>query len=198
MTETAPPDRLWTERLLIRVWNAADAPSLRHAIDVSLPELLPWIPFAKDEPTTMDQLRERLDGYAADFVQGKDFLYALVDPDDTEIRGGVGLYQRVGPGALEIGYWLRSDLAGRGLMTEAVAALTGVGLELPGLDRLEIHIDPANGASAAIPLKLGYRHRETLPNRSAGRETMIWEIDRAGLSALPAAPSPGYSRSRPL
>ncbi len=65
-------------------------------------------------------------------------------------------------GGLEIGYWVRADCVGQGLATEATRALTTEGLALPGIDRIQIHCDPANRASAAIPRKLGYRHRETL------------------------------------
>ena len=126
-------------------------PALRAAIDASLPELLPWIPWAKDEPSTLEELECRLVGYREDFEAGGDMLYAVIDPAHEQLLGGIGLYRRVGPGALEIGYWIRSDRVGEGLTTEAATAVTLIGLGLQGVERLEIHVDPANGASAAIP-----------------------------------------------
>ena len=42
-------------------------------------------------------------------------------------------------------------------MTALASALTDVGLELEGIERIEIHCDVANAASAAVPRRLGYR-----------------------------------------
>ena len=59
--------------------------------------------------------------------------------------------------------------------------MTVAAFGLPDVDRLEIHCDPANVASAAIPAKLGYRHRETLranklTPRGDPRDTMVFEL----------------------
>ena len=50
-------------------------------------------------------------------------------------------------------------------MTEAVGALTRVGFEIDRLERIEIHCDPENARSAAIPRRLGYTHEATLRGR---------------------------------
>jgi len=176
-----PPERIETDRLLIRCWDPVDAPRFKAALDSSLEELAAWIPWARDEPSPVDVLEARLRRYRDDFFGGGDALYALIDPDGGEVLGGIGPYRRVGPGALEVGYWIRTDLAGRGLASEATEALTRVGLSLRGIGRLEIRCDPRNGASVAIPQKLGYRLREVLqnaptsPNDALG-DTMVWEM----------------------
>ena len=92
-----------------------------------------------------------------DFRAGRDALYVILEPGGADVLGGVGLYRRVGPDAIEIGYWTRTDRAGEGIATEAARALTAAGSNLQGVDRIEIHCDPANEASARIPQKLGYR-----------------------------------------
>ncbi|HUG01881.1 MAG TPA: GNAT family N-acetyltransferase [Longimicrobiales bacterium] len=168
----------------MRCWEPADAPLCRHAIDSSLPELRPWIPWAKHEPSSLPELKARLAAYRRDFLEGRNALYAVLDRGETEVLGGAGLYRRVGPGALEVGYWIRSDQAGRGLATEAAGALTGAALATDGIDRIEIHCDPRNVASAAIPRKLGYRYRETSIGNARTpdgepRDTMIWELTAA-------------------
>ncbi len=179
-----PATPIRTARLLLRSWEPGDAPRFKRSLDASLPELRRWIPWARDEPSELSVLEARLAGYESDFVSGGNALYAILDPDGAEILGGVGLYRRVGPGALEIGYWIRSDLAGRGLATEATEALTHVGLAVDGIERIEIRCDPENAASAAVPRKLGYRHVRTIetPLEEGGtRLTMVWELTSAEL-----------------
>lgn len=163
------------------------APMLRVALEVTWDELQRWIPWVFPELEDVPGLAERLSGYRDDFQDGGNALYAVMDPDETEVWGGAGLYRRVGPGALEIGYWIRTDRAGMGLATEASRLLTDAGLALDGVHRMEIRCDPEHMASAAIPRKLGYHHRETLlasgctPAEEAGhagQDTMIWELTR--------------------
>jgi RimJ/RimL family protein N-acetyltransferase len=69
----------------------------------------------------------------------------------------IGLHRRIGPRAIEIGYWTHVAHAGRGYMTAAAKAITDVAEALDNVDRVEIHTDEANVRSAAIPPKLGYR-----------------------------------------
>ena len=74
-----------------------------------------------------------------------------------DIVGCMGLHSRVGPAAIEIGYWLRTDHTGRGLVTACARSLTEAALGLDGIERVEIHCDEANARSRAVPLRLGYR-----------------------------------------
>ncbi len=180
-----PPDRIETQRLVLRCWTVSDAPRFKRSLDASLPEMQAWIDWTRREPSEITVIEERLAGYERDFHDGGNALYAILDRDEADVLGGIGLYRRVGPGALEVGYWIRSDQAGRGLATEATRILSAIGLRLAGVERLEIHCDPRNGASVAIPRKLGYDHRETHqgPVREDGapaRETMVWVLDAPG------------------
>jgi len=189
MAEGLAPESIRSARFDLHLWSVDDAPALRAAIDESLDELLPWIPFAREEPTTMADLHARLARYEEDFYAGGDMLYSVRDAGTKHLVGGVGFYRRVGVGALEIGYWIRTGRTGEGIATEVTGAMTEVGLALDGVTRLEIHVDPTNWASARIPRKLGYHHRETVDSTPAGDEpcrTMIWE--REGPIELPSAP----------
>jgi ribosomal-protein-serine acetyltransferase len=87
--------------------------------------------------------------------EGTEYGYAIFTATG-DLIGSIGLMSRMGPGTLEIGYWLRTPLAGRGHMTAAVTALTEVAFALPGIDRVVIRHDPANGASAAVAAKAGF------------------------------------------
>jgi RimJ/RimL family protein N-acetyltransferase len=106
--------------------------------------------------------------------------------------GSTGLHTRRGPQAREIGYWIHVDHVGQGYATEASAALTKVAFKIDGMDRVEIHCDPANLASAAVPKKLGYTHEATLRRRSHWddgkiEDSMIWTLFAADYPTSPAA-----------
>ena len=177
--QRGPAYRIHTPRLVVRCWEPADAPLLKEAVDASLDHLRPWMPWAKDEPQSLEQKVELLRGFRGRFDLGEEFVYAIFDRDESRVLGGTGLHRRSDEGSREIGYWLRPDATGRGLMTEAAAALTRVAFDIDGVDRVEIHCDPQNTASAAVPRRLGYEHEATLRRRLAYpeiRDTMIWTM----------------------
>src|SRR5579864_293913 len=107
------PGRITTARSLLRPWCVGDAPRLRRAIDLNLDYLLPWIPWAREEPTSIEALTARLEGYATSFATGPTWAYGVFSPDGETILGGIGLHQRIGPGGLEIGYWIGREHAGK-------------------------------------------------------------------------------------
>jgi RimJ/RimL family protein N-acetyltransferase len=94
------------------------------------------------------------------------------------VLGGCGISRRIGPGAAEIGYWLRPTATGRGIVTAAAGALTDAAMALPDVTRVEIHCDEANTRSAAVPRRLGFRLDRIEPDQISapgdlGR-SMIW------------------------
>jgi RimJ/RimL family protein N-acetyltransferase len=178
-----PAYQIRTARLLLRCWNPEDAPLLGEAVQASLDHLIPWMPWATNEPESLESRAQRLRGFRANFDLDQDYTYGIFSADETRVLGGTGLHKRVGDGAREIGYWIHANDIGRGYATEATAALTRVGFEVDGLRRIDIHCDPENVRSAAIPLKLGYSHEATLRARAltshnSPRDTMIWSMHR--------------------
>jgi RimJ/RimL family protein N-acetyltransferase len=164
------PYRIETERLVIRCYEPRDAPLLKESVDASLDHLRDWMPWAADEPQTIEQKVELLKRFRAAFDSGENFTYGIFDLDQDTLLGGTGLHPRQGPGGLEIGYWIRASATRQGIATEASAALTRVGFEVCGADRIEIHIEPRNEASLGVPPKLGYAAEATLRRRLPTRE----------------------------
>ena len=204
-----PPYRIETERLVLRCWKPRDAELLKDAVDSSLEHLRPWMPWAVDEPQTLDEKVELLRSFRGRFDAGTDFVYGVFDPDESRALGGTGLHPRGGGGAaLEIGYWIRADALRRGLATELSAALTRVGFEVCGVERMEIHVDPRNEASARIPRRLGYVEegtlRRRLPPRRPGEpradETFFTLLrEEYDASQLPSTPLAAYDAAgRPV
>ncbi len=187
--------RIVTPRLVLRCWQPADAPGLQTAIEASLPELRPWLRFVQSEPEPLAHKVERLRRWRAAFDQDEYFQYGVFPPDESAVWGGVAFLPRVGPGGVELSYWLRTTAHGRGLASEAVGALAQVALGVYGLARVEIHCDPANTASGAVARRMGFTHEATLARRLPGidgrlRDRMVWTLWAEELAGSPAAAVP--------
>ena len=152
------------------------------AVAASFPELHRWMPWAATMPTAAEMSTVLRAGEAA-FDADREWSYVLVEPDSEEVVGSAGLHRRSGPGTIEIGYWVRSDRTGRGYATTAAGALTDAAFTwIDHVEQVEIRMDRANRASAAVPPKLGFRllgseSRELLaPAHSGGG--LVWVLDR--------------------
>ena len=188
-----PPYRIVTERLVLRCWEPADAPRLKEAIDSSLDDLRPWMPWARSEPQDLSEKVDLLRRFRGQFDLGTDFVLGMFDADERDVVGGTGLHKRRGADALEIGYWVRTSHAGRGLATESTAALTRVAFELCDVDRVEIRVDPANEPSLAIPRRLGFAEegmlRRRLPPDEEGvpRDVIVFSLFRDAYAGSPSS-----------
>jgi RimJ/RimL family protein N-acetyltransferase len=180
MPSRGPAYRIVTPRLVVRCWDPRDAPLLKEAIDSSLDHLRPWMPWARHEPQTLAEKVELLREFRGQFDVGADSIYGIFDAREERVLGGTGLHPRIGPGGLEIGYWIRADAAGNGLATESTAALTRVAFEVGGVERVEIRCSPENHASAAIPRRLGYSEESTV-------DDLLFTLTAAELAGTPAA-----------
>jgi RimJ/RimL family protein N-acetyltransferase len=174
-----PPEYIDAGVIALRRNRVGDATALAKAVRESLDYLEPWMPWAQPEAGTVQAQSAHLAEAEAGWQRGTDFLYLMLrppgngeitgpredahraaqgsEPDLDEVLGAIGLHRRVGPGAIEIGYWTHAAHAGRGYMTAAAKAITQAAEALDDVERVEIHTDEANVRSAAIPPKLGYR-----------------------------------------
>jgi ribosomal-protein-serine acetyltransferase len=177
---TQLPAAVTTERLTLRWWEVADAPALARAVTDSLDHLLPWMPWAAFEPTSIDARAALIERWRADAESGGDVVYGVFL--GAAPIGGTGFHRRRGPGTLEIGYWIHVDHTGRGYATELARALTSTAFTVGGIDHVEIHHDRANAASGAVPRSLGYRlvSEQRRPVEAPGECGIDcgWRIDR--------------------
>ncbi|MCA0294673.1 MAG: GNAT family N-acetyltransferase [Actinobacteria bacterium] len=149
---TAPPDRLeFDGGVLIRVRQEQVAEVIAAAA-ANASRLRDWISWG-DDPVFR---AERIGAAPTDWDAHLVYLYALRLGEGRPVIGGFSLHRRLGPDALEVGYWLDAGHTGRGLATGAAGALTAAALALPEISRVEIHTDEANVASAAVPRRLGF------------------------------------------
>ena len=67
------PFRIVTDRLSLRAFGRADAPSVKEAIDSSLDHLRGFMAVASDAPSPLEVVEAQLAGLAGLFERGRDF-----------------------------------------------------------------------------------------------------------------------------
>lgn len=175
--------KIVTDRVVIRCYQAGDGAMLKKSVDESIEHLLPWMPWAKFEPETVDLKEDRVVQFRKRFLANEDYTLGIFNPEETELLGSTGLHTRLSGNALEIGYWVNVNHAGKGLCTHVVTALTKVGFEVEGLDSMLIKCEVENLASSRVAIKCGYYLTGTQANfsnpyDSTLRTMSIYEINR--------------------
>jgi RimJ/RimL family protein N-acetyltransferase len=162
-----PAAILVSDRLVLRRWEKKDIDAATQAIRDSHDHLLPWSLLAVGD--SHDVAANLVTTAHSEWERDEAYKYAILM--EGLVVGGCGLMRRAGPGGLEIGYWLHGGWTGRGLVTEAVAALITAGFALDGVTWLEIRHDAANLASAGVPRRLGFEEvkLQTAPNAPSPR-----------------------------
>jgi RimJ/RimL family protein N-acetyltransferase len=188
----SPAYRIFTRRLLVRCWEPSDAPALNAAIEANLEHLRPWMPWAMGDPVSLDARIEWLRRCRGEFDLGRDFVYGIFDASGTVLIGGTGLHTRGGSGCREIGYWIGKEHTRQGFATESSSALAMIAFLLESMDRVEIHCDPLNTASTAVPRRLGFTLEATLRRRTRGsdgelHDSMVWSLLASEFPASPCA-----------
>jgi RimJ/RimL family protein N-acetyltransferase len=82
---------------------------------------MPWVTEAAADPVAQ---RARAREAELCWDQGSDYSYVLRHSETGAILGMFGLHRRVGPTAIEVGYWLHPGYLGRGYATRSVGVLT--------------------------------------------------------------------------
>lgn len=180
--QTPPPARLEFTGGTLLALGPEHARALAVTLAASDAHLRRWTPWVVDGKVAGQSLDERLAHHAEAFAAGAEWVYGIFAPVTREVLGGCGLYPRVGPRAVEIGYWLSSAATGRGLATHAARALTRVAFASPDIDAVEIRCDPGNDASARVPHRLGYRIDGTQAESSLA-SLQVWCLSRTGWNA---------------
>lgn len=181
-----PPEPIDLDEVRLRRWSAADVPALTVAVVESLEHLQPWMVWATPDQATEEGFARFQQEAHARSADGHEAVLGIFDVATGAVRGGVGLHDRVGPGGIEVGYWLHVGATGRGLITRVVAHLTDLALARDGIRWVEIRCDEANVASAAVPRRLGFTLAATIPSdrpqapADTGRDLIWTRVDPIG------------------
>jgi RimJ/RimL family protein N-acetyltransferase len=166
------PESCESERLVIRYWRPEHAPAMLAALDVDRSSFLPHLPWTAVDNLNVAQCTYKIEQWRRDRERSSppvdEFVLGIFDRSTGDVVGGTGLHRiRLAIHQAEIGYWVRPDRRSTGLCTEAVRALIGWAFSAQdqggwGLRRIEILCAGSNGASQAVPRKLGLREEVRL------------------------------------
>ena len=157
-----------------------DASAIAAAVGASLDTLRPWMPWATPAAAERGTQLARVAEADHRWESGLSYTYSVLTAETGTLVGEVALHRRAGEGSVELGYWIAAGQACRGYVTSASAALTSVALGLSGVDRVEIHCDAANTASAAVAAG-SYRLdriEERRPEAPGESGLMIWVLGK--------------------
>ncbi|PHA02301.1 GNAT family N-acetyltransferase [Bacillus pseudomycoides] len=178
------PTQFYTERLLIRMPRPGDGKEVYKAINESIEELKPWMPFAQKEQTEQEVEANIRDSHVK-FLAREDLRLLIFLKQTGEFVASSGLHRiNWDIPKFEIGYWIHSRFNGQGYMTEAVTGIINFAFNELQANRVEIRCDSRNVKSRAIPEKLGFKLEGVLENNSVSvdgaelRDTCIYAKKR--------------------
>ena len=137
---------------------------------VYLSEYLPWPQHTK----TVDDSREFINLILQKRSSRQEYGYGI--RYDGEIVGHISLMHMNDEKRPEIGYWIASELSGKGIMTRVTIALTNFALDKLGIPGIIIRAEPSNIASNKVAEKAGYKF---VGQEDEDRKTLnVWSINR--------------------
>lgn len=161
---------------------------LKAAIDANLDHLRAFMAWAKQEPSSVQIIEQRIDKFDQRFRADSEWSYAIFSDGEKMLYGGAGLHRSTVKGALEIGFWLGKGWTKQGYATEAAKALVDVAMKMPGITRVQIRCDVRNAAAASVAKRAGFAHLETIKSHKYDpaqpvRDTMVWDYPGTATAA---------------
>ena len=148
---------LETARTVLVPLELADGNELWEAVEGSrwhLERWLPWVPFNNAPEASM----RYAEACVSDWDGGRAVRFAIRDKQSRELLGVVGLDSCVHlHRSCELGYWLKREATGRGIMTEAARACVDFAFARMAVHRIRCAAATDNSASLRVIARLGFR-----------------------------------------
>jgi len=183
------PERIETERLVLRMTRGDDATVLNAAVCESLDDLRAYMPWAQAAPS-LAQSHADCRRMQAKFLLREDLAMFMfergADGSEGAFIGGTGLH-RIDwiVRRFELGYWCRTSRQGRGCVTEAAQALTRFAFDRLRARRVEVRMDDGNERSWKVAERAGFAlegvlRSDSLTPLGAPRDTRVYALIGAG------------------
>jgi len=152
-------------QIILRPPMMEDAENICDAVQVSKPELMPWMDWCRPD-FSIEVPLEWLKNQPQDWEQGNNYQFVIIDIESHQFLGGCGInhinqYYLIA----NLGYWVRSDRHGEGIATEATKLIALFGFQHIGLRRIELVTGVENWASRRVAEKAGGRFEGILRRR---------------------------------
>jgi ribosomal-protein-alanine N-acetyltransferase len=144
-----------TPRITLKPVQIEWAESLFEAVYESRIELREYMAWETDEP---EAIRAFLEGSVKEMDAGKSLAFCIFENETGDILGVIGT-KDIDPFTpkVEVGYWIRSNKAGKGYATEALETLVEYCRDVLELVRLDAIVATTNVASQRVMTKCGFQ-----------------------------------------
>lgn len=137
----------------LRAFDRRDVPLVREASRDALIPLITTVPAVADDRQALDWI----DRQHRRYTTGSGYSFCIARTSDDQGLGQIGLWpHRDGRGRASIGYWVAGSHRRGGVVTAALAVLTDWAVKYPGLDRLELCVEPWNEGSWRAAERVGF------------------------------------------
>ncbi|HEV7868084.1 MAG TPA: GNAT family protein [Chthoniobacteraceae bacterium] len=157
--------------LTLRPVESADAAAVFAAVQHSRDEFAPWLSWC-DAAYGLEQSIGWTSRQTRAWATGEEFAFVIEAAGESGVIGACGLnalnwQDRLG----NLGYWIRTDQAGRGIAAQAARRVARFGLDELRLERIEIVAAVGNLRSQRVAVKAGATREAVLRRRSVvGKE----------------------------
>ena len=160
-----PPESLTDGTVLLTRAQPSDVDEVCDAVQASVAELSVWMPWAHptysytDAATWLARSWLSWEGLEA-------FEYVIRDAHDGRLLGTVGLnFIHPTEKRANLGYWVKTAEAGRGVATAAARLVARAGLTEVGLARIKLYHAAGNVGSQRVAEKVGFIYEGTMRAR---------------------------------
>jgi RimJ/RimL family protein N-acetyltransferase len=141
-----------TKRLTLRKMTIEDIPSLvKYANNKKIADNVLNIPFPYQEPDAVFRISYVHQG----FKNNTRYAFAIVYKESGEMIGEISLHVDQSGNIAQLAYWIGEPFWGKGMATEAAAAILEFGLEGLHLDMIYAECHVENQASKKVLLNNG-------------------------------------------
>ena len=157
-----------TDRLMIRPARVTDAKLMHDAMKDSFKVLKKWMPWAQSLASLRDTIVYLEEGEQLWQNIPRESIeqpLQIVDLDDQNYIGASGIKPaNLLVPSFEVGYWINQKFTGKGLVSEAMNALTRYLFEVQHAKRVEINCEEKNKKSAKVVERINFELEGRLKN----------------------------------
>ena len=160
------PERLETDRLVLRPYHAGDGAAFFDAVEEDRTDLAQWLGWTQQYATVADA-EAYVRNMAGRWITRESLIMGIFSKDEKTLYGGTGFhgFDWKVP-SLEFGWFLRKSARGQGIGAEAVRLVCKLAFEHIGANRVWGTVDVLNDRSWRLFERVGFTREAHLRGNS--------------------------------